>query len=135
MSRVRLPRRAAILLVVAGLLVVTAGVSYAQEARSTGPFWAAVRSDGTVLASSTGVSAGAHSVTGRYDLIFPQDVSRCAIVATGGGALDRGVIGEPPAGLEILVRGGYYSSVNRVSVLETRNGIPTDSSFSIVAFC
>jgi hypothetical protein len=135
MDRVTPPRRAAIMLAVAGLLVLTAGVSYARSARSGGPYWAAVRSDGTVLASATGVSTGAHSVSGRYDLAFPQDVSSCAIVATSGAALDRGVIGEPSGGLEIVVRGGYFSSVNRVSVLETRDGTPTDFSFSIVAFC
>jgi len=135
MDRVTPSRRAAIMLVVAGLLVLTAGVSHARDARSGGPYWAAVRSDGTVLASATGVSSGAHSFTGRYDLAFPQDVSRCAIVATSGVALDRVAIGEPSAGLEIVVRGGYFSSLNRVSVLETRNGTPTDFSFSIVAFC
>lgn len=129
------PRRASIMLVVAGLLVLTAGVSYARSAGSTGPYWAAVRSDGTVLAGAAGVSAGPHSVIGRYDLAFPQDVSRCAIVATSGVALDRGVIGEPSPGLEIVVRGGYFSTNNRVSVLETRNGTPTDFSFSIVALC
>ena len=135
MDRVPLPRRAAIMLVALGLLVLTAGVSYAQSSSSSGPYWAAVRSDGTVLAASAGVSAGAHTFTGRYDLAFPQDVSRCAMVATSGIALDRGVIGEPAPGLEIVVRGGYYSAVNRVSVLETRDGTPTDFSFSIVAFC
>jgi hypothetical protein len=135
MDRVTQPRRAAIMLVVAGLLVLTAGVSSARSAPSTGPYWAAVRSDGTVVAGSTGVSVGAHSVTGRYDLAFPQDVSRCAIVATSGIALDRGVIGEPSAGLETVVGGGFFSALNRVSVLETRNGTPTDFSFSIVAYC
>ena len=135
MNRVRLPLRVYILPVVAGLLVMTAGVSAAQDARSSGPFWASVRSDGTILASSPGVAAGAHGVTGRYDLTFPRDVSRCAVVATSGSAQDRGTAGEQSAGLEILVRGGYYSSPNRVSVLETRNGTPTDYSFSIVAYC
>ena len=135
MSRVRLPLRAAILFVVAALLVVTGGVSSAQDARSTGPLWAAVRSDGTILTSSTGVSAGAHGVVGRYDLAFPQDVSRCAVVATSGLAQDRGSLDDPSSGLEIMVRGGYYSSPYRVSVLEKRNGVPTDFSFSIVAFC
>lgn len=135
MDHVTLPRRAAITLVVAGLLVLTAGVSYAQSARSGGQYWAAVRADGTVLAGATGVSAGSHSVTGRYDLAFPQDVSRCAIVATGGAAVDRGVLGEPSAGVEVVIRGGYFSTLNRVSVLETRDGTPTDFSFSIVAFC
>jgi hypothetical protein len=135
MDRVALPRRAAIMLVAMGLLVLTGGVSYAQSASSSGPYWAAVRSDGTVIAGSAGVSAGAHTFSGRYDLAFPQDVSRCAMVATSGIALDRAVIGEPSAGLEIVVRGGYYSALNRVSVLEARDGTPTDFSFSIVAFC
>jgi hypothetical protein len=135
MDRVTQPRRAAIMIVVAGLLVLTVGVSFARSAPSGGPYWAAVRSDGTVVAGSTGVSVGAHSVIGRYDLAFPHDVSRCAIVATSGIALDRGPVDEPSDGLETVVRGGFFSSLRRVSVLETRNGKPTDFSFSIVAYC
>jgi hypothetical protein len=128
-------RRLAIMLVVAGLLVLTAGVSVARSAPSIGPYWAAVRSDGTVVAGSTGVSVGAHSFAGRYDLAFPQDVSRCAIVSTSGIALDRAVTGEESAGMETVVGGGFFSTPNRVSVLETRNGTPADFSFSIVAYC
>jgi hypothetical protein len=135
MDRVTPPRRAAIMLVVAGLLVMTTGMSYGRSAGSSGPYWAAVTKDGNVLASSTGVSAGAHSFTGRYDLAFPQDISRCAIVATSGVALNRGFIGEASAGLDIVVQGGYFSTLNRVSVLETRDGTPTDYPFSVVAYC
>ncbi len=134
MGRVWPPRRVAIIGVATALFLVTAGVSYAQDARPTGPHWAAVRSDGTILASSAGVSAGAHGVTGRYDLSFPQDVSRCAIVATSGIAGDRPV-GDTAAALQIVVRGGYFSSRDRMSILQTRNGTPADYAFSIVAYC
>jgi hypothetical protein len=135
MDRAAAPRRAAILVVAAGLLVVTAGAAPALSAPSSGPYWAAVGSDGAVIASSTGVSVGAHRFTGKYDLTFPQDVSRCAIVATSGVALDTGVIGQASSGLEIVIQGGQFSAPNRVSVLETRAGASTDYSFSVVAYC
>jgi hypothetical protein len=61
-------------------------------------------------------------------------VSRCAIVATSGIAGDRPV-GDTAAGLQIVVRGGYFTSRDRMSVLQTRNGTPADYAFSIVAYC
>jgi hypothetical protein len=94
-----------------------------------------VKSDGTIVASSSGVSAGPHTVTGRYDLIFPRDLSRCAVLATSGMVLDREQVAGSTSGLEIAVRGGFFSSLDRVSVVESRNGAPADFSFSIVAYC
>lgn len=87
------------------------------------------------LASSAGVSVGPHQFVGRYDLTFPQDVSRCAFVATSGLARDLGVAGPAADGIDAVIQGGYYVPRERLSVLETRDGVPTDAGFSVVAYC
>lgn len=135
MDRVPVQRRTALLLVAAGLLVMTVGVSSVRSAPSSGPHWAAVKSDGTIVASSPGVSAGPHTVIGRYDLTFPRDLSRCAVLATSGMVMDREQRPGSTSGLEIVVRGGFFAGLDRVSVIETRDGVPADFSFSIVAYC
>jgi hypothetical protein len=91
--------------------------------------WAVVNSSGSIARSSGTTSAGRIS-DGTYEVIFNQDVSACAYVATPGSPT---ATTTPTAEIGVAPRSG---NVNGVYV-QTYNifGTLTDTSFHLAVFC
>jgi hypothetical protein len=58
----------------------------------SGALWATVRSDGSILKGSTGVTAS-ESKTGVYEITFPQDVSSCGLTISSSQYAGIGITG------------------------------------------
>lgn len=107
--------------------------------------WAQIRADGSVNASSPGVTART-TAAGVYLVNFGQDVTQCAPIATdasipdfsGSGRSTTGIPGSAFVGMSntgATLAAGFPSQTS-VSV-ETRrtNGTAAATSFTIAVFC
>ncbi len=107
-----------------------------------GALWANVRSDGALLQHSDGVSASKLR-TGVYRVVFPHDVTGCAMSISASQYLGTGIIGINPNAIDPpdLSHGffsvyGDLSTANSMIVGERdTSGALVDGPFSIVMIC
>jgi hypothetical protein len=100
----------------------------------TGPaattLWAVVGSTGTLVRGGTGTVSAKSPSTGRYEILFKQDVSKCAYIATEGSTTN----GVPVASLigvatlEENPDGVFVETFNPAGTL-------TAESFHLAVFC
>ena len=84
--------------------------------------WAAIDSDGTVLGSS-GVVSVQHMGAGVYRITFPQNVEKCAALATNnGGGVDSTLTAT-------------RVNFTQVDVVVVNHNIFTDQPVSVAVFC
>jgi hypothetical protein len=111
--------------------------------------WAQIAADGTVNASSPGVTARVGGVTpGTYAVNFGQDITHCVAMATQGGipsyaapgSITGGLAGAPivrifNAGVDIAPGFPSISSVGITTTSEATAAAPTATTFYIAVFC
>jgi hypothetical protein len=100
----------------------------------TGPaattLWAVVASTGTLARGGTGTVSAKSPSTGRYEIVFKQDVSKCAYIASEGSTTD----GVPVAAfigvatLEENPDGVFVQTFNTAGTL-------TAEPFHLAVFC
>lgn len=93
--------------------------------------FATISSNGT-LRNGSGVTGSSRLGLGRYEVVFDQDVTACALIGTPGSVTASG--SEPPhRSLSTAPRSG---NANAVSVItRDANGIELDSAFHLAIFC
>jgi hypothetical protein len=117
-----------------------------QDGQDAANLWAQIKADGSVNASSSGVTATGSASTGVYYVNFGVDISECAVIATQASIPDSSVAGQAIAGIPgpafaatasagaTLAAG--FPSVSSATVQTRRtNGNPVSTSFSVAAFC
>jgi hypothetical protein len=110
--------------------------------------WAQIAADGTVNASSPGVTARIGVSAGTYAVNFGQDITHCATMATQGGipayASSGSVVGGLAgaalvrvysAGIDLAPGFPSVSSVIVVTTSEAGGGSPAATTFYIAVFC
>ncbi len=116
-----------------------------QDGQDATNLWAQVKDDGTINASSPGVTS-AESASGVYTVNFATDISNCAVMATQASIPDfsaagHSIAGTPgPAFVSAASAGATlapgFPSASSVTVQTRRtNGNPVSTSFSVAAFC
>jgi len=124
-------------------------------AGATGPaglsatkLWAQIGADGSVNASSGGVTARLGVSPGSYAVNFAQDITRCAAMATQGaipaystaGSTAGGLAGSPllrvySAGTDLAPGYPSVSTVLVTTTSEAAAGAPTPTTFYVAVFC
>lgn len=90
--------------------------------------WASINADGSVKVAR-GVSSSSRIASGAYTVVFNQNVSSCAVIAT------QNFLGNAYAS---AVPSGTNQSAVGVSIWATPNfgfAAPTSASFSVAVFC
>ncbi|HET6171261.1 MAG TPA: hypothetical protein VFD90_01565 [Gaiellales bacterium] len=110
--------------------------------------WAQIAANGTVNASSPGVSARPGISSGTYAVNFGQDITRCAAMATQGaipsyaapGGLSGGLAGAPlvrvyNAGIDLAP--GFPSAYSMIvsTTNEAASGAVAPTTFYVAVFC
>src|SRR4051794_14151316 len=93
---------------------------------ATSNLFAVVDAGGSQVAGN-GVSSVTHLGTGRYEVTFSQDVSRCAYVATTQNAYSQAI--------QVFTAGGHSSSQGVYVETKNQGGGLTDGPFDLVADC
>jgi hypothetical protein len=116
-----------------------------QDGANATDLWAQIKGDGSVNASSGGVTARVNG-TGVYFVNFAQDITHCAAVATqasipnftGAGLSTTGIEGAAFVAMSntgVDLAAGFPSQTS-VSVQTNRvNGAAVATSFTIAVFC
>jgi hypothetical protein len=92
--------------------------------------WAVINSTGSVV-RGVGVVSAAYNGTGRYTVVFDQDVANCAFLGTLGTVGSDGVAAPGYVSVQ-----GEYGTPNGVYVATyNATGVRTDSSFHLTAVC
>jgi hypothetical protein len=117
-----------------------------QDGLDATNLWAQVKADGTINASSPGVTAIQTASAGVYDVNLGTDITHCAVIATQASIPDFSAAGQAIAGIPgpafvasasagaTLAAG--FPSLSSVTVQTRRtNGNPVSTSFSVAAFC
>jgi hypothetical protein len=110
--------------------------------------WAQIGADGSVNASSPGVTARVGVTPGTYVLNFGQDITHCAAMATQGaipsfaapGSTAGGLAGAPlvrvySAGLDLAPGYPSVSSAIVATTSELAAGAPSATTFYVAIFC
>jgi hypothetical protein len=110
--------------------------------------WAQVGADGSVNASSGGVTARVGVASGTYAVNFGQDITHCAAMATQGalpvyatpGSTAGGLAGAPlvrvySAGIDLAPGFPSVSSLIVATTNEAAAGVPTPTTFYVAVFC
>jgi hypothetical protein len=110
--------------------------------------WAQVAADGTINASSPGVTARIGVSPGTYAVNFGQDITHCATIATQGaipsyaapGSLSGGLAGAAlvrvySGGIDLAPGFPSTSSVIVSTTSEAGAGTPAATTFYIAVFC
>jgi hypothetical protein len=110
--------------------------------------WAQIAADGTVNASSAGVTARVGVSPGTYAVNFGQDITHCAAMATQGaipafaapGSVVGGLAGAAlvrvySAGIDLAP--GFPSATSAIvsTTSEATSGTPVATTFFIAVFC
>jgi hypothetical protein len=93
---------------------------------ATSNLFAVVDGGGSQVAGS-GVSGIQHLGTGRYEVTFAQDVSRCAYVATTKNAYSQAI--------QVFTAGGHNSAQGVYVETKNQGGGLTDGPFNLVVDC
>jgi hypothetical protein len=124
-------------------------------AGATGPaglsatkLWAQIGADGSVNASSGGVTARPGVSPGTYAVNFGQDITRCAAMATQGaiptyaaaGSTVGGLAGAPllrvySAGTDLAPGYPSMTTVLVTTTSEAAMGAPSPTTFYVAVFC
>jgi hypothetical protein len=107
--------------------------------------WAQVKADGTINASSSGITA-LNAGTGLYYVNFGQNITQCAATATQGSIPDFASAGHSATGIPgpafvVMSSAGAdfaagFPTANSVTVQTRRtNGALASTSFAIALFC
>jgi hypothetical protein len=117
-----------------------------QDGQDAANLWAEVKADGSIDASSSGVTATQSASTGVYYVNFGADITDCGVIATQASIPDFSAAGQAIAGIPgpafvaaasagaTLAAG--FPSLTSVTVQTRRtNGNPVSTSFSVAAFC
>lgn len=117
-----------------------------QDGLDATNLWAQIKADGSINASSSGVTATQTDSAGVYDVNFGADITHCAVIATQASIPDfsaagRAITGIPGPVFVATASAGAtlatgFPSLSSV-VVQTRrtNGNPVSTSFSVAAFC
>jgi hypothetical protein len=110
--------------------------------------WAQIAADGTVNASSAGVTARVGVSPGTYAVNFGQDITHCAAMATQGaipsyaapGSTTGGLAGSPlvriyNAGIDLAPGFPSVSSAIVATTSEASAGTPVATTFYVAVFC
>jgi hypothetical protein len=110
--------------------------------------WAQIAADGSVNASSAGVTARVGVSPGTYAVNFGQDITHCAAMATQGaiptyvapGSVAGGLAGAPlvriySAGIDLAPGFPSASSAIVATTSEAGGGAPVATTFYIAVFC
>ena len=110
--------------------------------------WAQIAADGSVNASSPGVTARVGVTPGTYVLNFGQDITHCAALATQGaipsfaapGSTAGGLAGAPlvrvySAGVDLAPGYPSLSSVIIATTSEVAAGAPSATTFYVAILC
>jgi hypothetical protein len=90
--------------------------------------WAVVAANGAILNSSGGVTSTNTGENAKFQIDFPQDVSKCAYSATIGGPS-----AQAPSLIEAFPRSGKPNSV-QVNTW-TPAGVDAARAFNVAVFC
>jgi hypothetical protein len=117
-----------------------------QDGQDMTNLWAEVKGDGSINASSSGVTATEGASAGVYYVNFGADITHCAVIATQASIPDFSAAGQAIAGIPgpafvgtasagaTLAAG--FPNLSSVTVQTRRtNGNPASTSFSVAAFC
>ena len=110
--------------------------------------WAQIAANGSVNASSPGVTASAGLSAGTYVVNFGQDITHCAAMATQGaipsyaaaGGTAGGLVGAPVvrlfnAGVDLAPGFPSVSSAVVATTSQAAGGAPTATTFYVAVFC
>jgi hypothetical protein len=110
--------------------------------------WAQIGADGTVNASSGGVTARAGVSPGSFAVNFAQDITHCAAMASQGaipvystpGSIAGGLAGAPlvrvySAGVDLAPGFPSVSSMIVTTTNEAAAGAPAATTFFVAVFC
>lgn len=113
-----------------------------QGPAGAGAIWALVRSDGLMVAGSTGVSTS-QVKTGVYRVTFPSDVSSCGISIDSAQYAGNGIVGINPSAIDppdlshdFFSVYGDLTTANTLIVGErSTSGAFEDGPFTIAMIC
>jgi hypothetical protein len=91
--------------------------------------WASIDANGTLVRNKGAASAQKNS-TGQFQVIFNQDVTGCAYLATSGGPGTSSSVADVGVGQLANVPAGV-----RVTVLNAATGTLQDTPFFVAVFC
>jgi hypothetical protein len=110
--------------------------------------WAQIGSDGSINASSPGVTARVGVSPGTYAVNFGQDITHCAAVATqgalpvygtpgttAGGLAGAALVRVYSAGIDLAPGFPSASSVIVATTSEAAAGTPAGTTFYVAVFC
>jgi hypothetical protein len=117
-----------------------------QDGQDATNLWAQVKADGSIDASSSGVTAAQSSSAGVYYVNFGTDITQCAVIATQASIPDSSAAGQTIAGIPgpafvatasagATLAPGFPSVSSAIVQTRRTNGNPASTSFSVAALC
>jgi hypothetical protein len=117
-----------------------------QDGQDATNLWAQVKADGSINASSSGVTAAESASAGVYYVNFGADIAHCAVIATQASIPDFSAAGQTIAGIPgpafvaaasagATLATGFPSQTSVTVQTRRANGNPASTSFSVAALC
>jgi hypothetical protein len=117
-----------------------------QDGQNATDLWAQVRADGSINASSSGVTATQSASAGVYYVNFGADITHCAVIAVQASIPGFSTAGQAIAGIPgpafvatasagATLAAGFPSASSATVQTRRTNGNPASTSFSVAALC
>ena len=117
-----------------------------QDGQNATDLWAQVKADGSINASSPGITATQSASAGVYYVNFAADITHCAVIAQQASIPDLSAAGQTIAGIPgpafvattsagATLAPGFPSQTSAIVQTRRTNGNPASTSFSVAALC